>query len=770
MKTRTKRLVLPLLGALIAVLATAVIASAVELTVNPAGGANKYTTIAAAVNAAGPNDTIVCEAGIYPVKGNTGITLNKSLTLLGAQAGVDARTRGPNGIPNAETVMPTSTSIFGLYAVDITIDGFNFQNMGARGFDTYGNPDNLAIRNCIFKSTAGNYQGGNIQFGGSEILHAHHFIFERNYVQNLNGHMIYMGHAMDYGTIRNNYINGDSFAFGPFGNRIGWVIEGNEFNGDVPGLGPYSGYGINANLGDVIIRNNDVHKMFVGIGQISVVGGSITNNVFYDNAYAAFQLWGGEWGSVVSANVLIKNNAISYNGMACTGYLDAAHGIRLRPDGIDASTIHINFNCFTNLGVGDCGQAWAIRQLGSSAADAELNYWGTTNEATIATMFVQGTVDYDPWLTGISYTGDTTFSSTVNLILEATVATSADPQAGIPVNFLVDGNPVGMQLTDSNGIAILDWGIQPAGTYAVEANIATGCLSSGTTYVNVVNNFTITASAGSNGEISPSGSQTVSAGGDLYFTVTPDLGYHIADVKVDGLSVGAFPSYSFTNVIANHTIAASFALDTYALTVTAVNGTVAKAPNQALYNHGTAVALTATPAPGYHFVNWSGAVNGTANPINVVMDGPKSVTANFAYYPFAKLIIAEAKIDWGKKPTDDRIMVKGGFTLPPTSDGLKPGDPVTISVDGFSQTITMVVKDAGKKWEYNRAKGDTGIKTMKLDLGKSVMTFEMHVDKLDLAPMNTWTNPVPISLQIGDDKGATTVLMRQFKESWEYHK
>jgi hypothetical protein len=218
------------------------------------------------------------------------------------------------------------------------------------------------------------------------------------------------------------------------------------------------------------------------------------------------------------------------------------------------------------------------------------------------------------------------------------------------------------------------------------------------------------------------------------------------------------------------TFTVTVAIKTYALTVIAVNGTVAKAPNQALYNHGTTVALTATPASGYHFVNWSGAVNGTANPINVVMDGPKSVTANFAYYPFAKLIIAEAKIDWGKKTTDDRIMVKGAFTLPPTSDGLKPGDPVTISVDGFSQTITMVVKDAGKKWEYNRAKGDTGIKTMKLDLSKSVMSFEMHVDKLDMAPMNTWTNPVPISLQIGDDKGTTTVLMRQLKESWEYHK
>jgi hypothetical protein len=399
MKTRTRLLTLPVLGLLIATLAAPGTASAAVLTVNPAGGAD-YTTIAAAVAAAASGDTVQCEAGIYPILGNTLITLSQPITLLGAQAGEDARNRGPNGIAGAETVMPTTAGpyVFALNSADITIDGFNFQNMGPRGFDTYSNPDHLIVRNCIFKSTTGSYSGGNIQFGGGPGLHANTFLFEQNYVQNLNGYMIYMGHAMDNGTIRNNYINGDSFAFGPFGARTGWVIDGNEFNGDVPGFGPYWGYGFNANLGNVIIRNNNVHKMSVGIGQISVVGGSITGNVFDDNQFAAFQLWGGEFGSVVSANVRIECNTIKYNGTACTGFADASHGIRLRP-GLDASTIHIHYNNVTNLGVGTCGAAWAIRQNGSGTADAELNWWGTTDPAVIATMFGQGAVDFDPWLT-----------------------------------------------------------------------------------------------------------------------------------------------------------------------------------------------------------------------------------------------------------------------------------------------------------------------------------------------------------------------------------
>ena len=50
------------------------------------------------------------------------------------------------------------------------------------------------------------------------------------------------------------------------------------------------------------------------------------------------------------------------------------------------------------------------------------------------------------------------------------------------------------------------------------------------------------------------------AGDDQSFTITPDSGYQVADVLVDGASVGAVTSYTFTNVQANHTIAASFRL------------------------------------------------------------------------------------------------------------------------------------------------------------------------------------------------------------------
>jgi len=73
--------------------------------------------------------------------------------------------------------------------------------------------------------------------------------------------------------------------------------------------------------------------------------------------------------------------------------------------------------------------------------------------------------------------------------------------------------------------------------------------------------YTITASAGSHGSISPSGSITVNQGSNKIFTITPDTGYSIDDVLVDGSSVGAVSSYTFTNVNQNHTIYAGFIIE-----------------------------------------------------------------------------------------------------------------------------------------------------------------------------------------------------------------
>ena len=87
--------------------------------------------------------------------------------------------------------------------------------------------------------------------------------------------------------------------------------------------------------------------------------------------------------------------------------------------------------------------------------------------------------------------------------------------------------------------------------------------------------YTIMASAGSNGSISPKGSVTVSSGASQAFTITPNANYKIADVKVDGVSKGAITSYTFQNVTANHSISASFTILSYTITASAgSNGSI----------------------------------------------------------------------------------------------------------------------------------------------------------------------------------------------------
>ena len=71
--------------------------------------------------------------------------------------------------------------------------------------------------------------------------------------------------------------------------------------------------------------------------------------------------------------------------------------------------------------------------------------------------------------------------------------------------------------------------------------------------------YKITATAGIGGTISSGGTTTVSAAGQLTYTIKANEGYYIADVKVDGKSVGAVSSFAFEKITASHTIEASFA-------------------------------------------------------------------------------------------------------------------------------------------------------------------------------------------------------------------
>ncbi|WP_193210619.1 hypothetical protein [Luteolibacter marinus] len=111
--------------------------------------------------------------------------------------------------------------------------------------------------------------------------------------------------------------------------------------------------------------------------------------------------------------------------------------------------------------------------------------------------------------------------------------------------------------------------------------------------------FTISTDAGANGSITPGGDVVVNQGINKVFTITPDLGHHIVDVLVDGVSIGAVTSHTFTNVTANHTISATFAVDTFTINASAIgNGTISPVGVTPV-NYGDSPEFIFTPDPGY---------------------------------------------------------------------------------------------------------------------------------------------------------------------------
>src|SRR5439155_1042165 len=140
--------------------------------------------------------------------------------------------------------------------------------------------------------------------------------------------------------------------------------------------------------------------------------------------------------------------------------------------------------------------------------------------------------------------------------------------------------------------------------------------------------YSLTVSMVGSGTVAKNPNQANYAPGSVVqLTANPAVGWHL--VSWSGDASGTANPLSVT-MDANKNITATFAINTYTLSLTTIgNGTASKSPDQPTYNHGTVVQLTATPNAGQSFVGWTGDASGTANPLSVTMDANKSITAQF---------------------------------------------------------------------------------------------------------------------------------------------
>jgi hypothetical protein len=142
-----------------------------------------------------------------------------------------------------------------------------------------------------------------------------------------------------------------------------------------------------------------------------------------------------------------------------------------------------------------------------------------------------------------------------------------------------------------------------AGNLTVYGTNSCGTGSVSSPFAISIPNYTITASTGTNGSVTPTGATVMVCGNSQSYNITANSGYHVADVLVDGISQGAISTYTFTNVQANHTISATFALS--ALTITAnagSNGSISPS-GSVLVTPGNNQTFNFTPDPCYQIAD-----------------------------------------------------------------------------------------------------------------------------------------------------------------------
>lgn len=175
---------------------------------------------------------------------------------------------------------------------------------------------------------------------------------------------------------------------------------------------------------------------------------------------------------------------------------------------------------------------------------------------------------------------------------------------GAPISFFVNGVPAECYPVATHG----PW--QDTYPFHSDANVNLDLRAEGQMW-------TIVASAGAGGTISPSGNVQVVDGADQSFCITPASCYRIYDVLVDGSSVGAVSAYTFEDVDRNHTIAASFSPITYTLSGSAGYGGSISPQGNVTVPCGGSQNFTITPDECYRIADV--LVNGySVGPLHVV--------------------------------------------------------------------------------------------------------------------------------------------------------
>ena len=221
---------------------------------------------------------------------------------------------------------------------------------------------------------------------------------------------------------------------------------------------------------------------------------------------------------------------------------------------------------------------------------------------------------------------------------------------------------------------------------------------------NITATYKITASCNEGGTISPSGEVNVKKGESQSFTITPNTGYKIKSVTVDGSNQGTISTYTFSNVTAAHTITAEFEKLTYNISASCGTGGTISPSGTASVAYGSSKTYTIQPMDGYEIAD-------------VIVDG-KSVGAvtSYTFSNIAQAHTIKATFRANGKIAIDDINLTDALDADLNGDSIKSGYGIFANVSGSHSGVT----NAKMVMTYNFGSGNKTVTLQETSSG----TFE----------------------------------------------
>ncbi|AKC82840.1 hypothetical protein IMCC26134_08760 [Verrucomicrobia bacterium IMCC26134] len=228
-----------------------------------------------------------------------------------------------------------------------------------------------------------------------------------------------------------------------------------------------------------------------------------------------------------------------------------------------------------------------------------------------------------------------------------------------------------------------------------------------------INTYTLTYGAGANGSLAGTTPQTVDHGASgSAVTAVPVANYHFVNWS-DGVLTAARTD---GNVTANQSVTATFAIDTFTLSYTAdANGSLTGTASQTVTYGSSGTTITAVPAPGYRFVNWSDG--STANPrTDTNVTGDLSATANYEIGGYTLTYTSGANgsltgttpqtVNYNASGTAVAAVANAGYHFVGWSDG-STANPRTDGNVTTSLSVTANFESGGYTLTYTAGAGGT---------------------------------------------------------------